>query len=199
MKIQKPNRGQNYPRVFADALRSINRELCAEIKDGRRKYLHKKDLEHAFDRFKGYCAYCSKTLRTKGRRPGAVQFMLRQPLRGGGKVDKDNLLPVCKDCKFNHRAVSSTLNRVQDFNTIPDLIVRLFEAEGDEQVRYFKRQINAALAELTNTLHYKPIGPPLVAVERVEGSNTAADLIEELAKVFQEIAKTKQYRPVKGE
>lgn len=196
----KRNRGQNYPKIFSDALRTINTELCKQIKDGRRKYFHKKDLEYAYDSHKGYCAFCAKSLRTRGRGPGGVSFMLRVPLKAGGKVDKDNLLPVCTRCKEDQTPKKMPGMRVSDYNTIPDLIVHLFKAvdENDAtKITYFKRAINGALTELAQTLHYTPLGGAPEAVERVEGVNSASDLIAELAKVFQEIRETKQYKPTK--
>jgi molybdopterin converting factor small subunit len=163
-----------------------------------RKYFTKDDLRHTYDKFNGACAKCGMALMAAGSHKFSADFMLRIPLAVGGKIERENLLVVCKSCKKDKKYKRIyPEDKIEGYNTLADLVAQLTQAvveEHDEKVLYFRHCVNVAVTNFVQSLQYKPIeGECPETVERYETENTVADIIEELASAFKEIKETKQH------
>jgi len=136
----------------------------------------------------------------------SVRFVHRVPLRRGGRIHKGNLLPLCERCaKDRDQAYPLPSLRVVDYNTFGDLIVQLVWAtltNDTKRVAYFKRTLDLTLAQFVQELHAIPIGlDEDVVHEPIEGESTVSEycvqIVDKLAKLFEELGYSKQYSPTR--
>ena len=117
-------RGSSSP-AFRDAVSEINLE-CAKFKnEGRKAYITKSDVKAVYAKYKGSCAWCGFSLRSHKRGSDSLVLTFFQPLRFGGKIERDNLLPVCRRCKDNQSPSPRLIERIPSVNTVGDLVDRL--------------------------------------------------------------------------
>jgi hypothetical protein len=205
-------------RLFSFALKSFNLELARKTKLGRRKYFTKADARYAWLEYQGACAFCGYFLKPygKGQAENTLHFTMYCPLDGGGKIEKENLLPVCVKCKKGSKPPPRrAFQRVEGYNTVADLIVLLMDAvlDGQEEIiPILKRELNQALTEFALNLRYAPAKSetqnPVPVI--VMGQNTLSDWIEknqnvirdreswaEISELFRSIRVMRKYEPVR--
>lgn len=200
-KAGVPRRDGRRLTVFREQLTTINLEIRQHVagkKPGRVVFFDKEDLRWVFDQAKGRCHYCGIVLTVKGAKESKPYFRFWTPLRKGGMVRKENLITYCWFCMDNNRFLprNRPVERIFDFNTVPDIIQRLVqeiidankcEPEYDrlyqENIKRLKRELNFAIQEFTQTLLYNP-RPEAEDVEiqrRRDDDNSAADLVAAMA------------------
>lgn len=190
---------------FKQALRAINGEIQRKIKVAkitRKNGFTKDDLRFAFVKFKGCCSKCGVGLLASGNNSRSARFALRAPIDAGGRVHRDNLIPVCVTCKKEKvpKRILNPEDRILDFNSLGDLIAHLSKAvveEDEKRIIFFKRQVNEAITMFIQTLYYMPIVDKIEPVERIEENNSISDLIADLTRAFKEINLTKEYTILK--
>ncbi len=183
-------------RVFVKQLVSINTEVRRYYKGrpgraDRKPRVKKDDLKYIFDRAKGRCRECGYPLTLQGQTVcQEARFQFIKPLKNGGAVIRENLMLVCSKCKDTFRCPERMLKRIPEVNTIADLIERLMVETHRAQidplhrsiVSALKRDLNSAIEEAMDMLHYRPLvtslkfDPPVF----VENKNTLADTMEKL-------------------
>ena len=198
-------------RVFNTALNELNAEIMKTSdpsKKKSRKYFTKDDARYAFDATKGRCSYCLTKLVVQGDINHNAKFMLHIPLPIG-KVSRDNLLAVCYRCKIGNSKVKRNmpLERVYDFNTIPDLIQRLMEETlkkkdcdadkvrfHEEVIQRLKNEINSCITEFVQIGAYFPRTEARdhVPKMRYDGDNTFGDETTALGEAIVEGDEEKQ-------
>lgn len=206
--IGLPTRRGTRTHHFNPQLLELDKQILdCKAKVGVKKFLDKADLRAAYNRTKGRCSFCGIPLLVAGSEAHMPHFMFLRPIKLGGKVEQDNLLVVCFDCKGQHHESRRDQPRelLYDFNTIPDLIQRLVEETielskcSDEYIRLYqdsvkriKRQLNYAIHNFVHTLAYNPRADAIdIKVERrIEEQNTAADLIAKIAQAKEEVELT---------
>lgn len=179
-------------RIFNSQVKELNALILKERAFTTRKnFVTKDDLRASFDSTKGRCRYCSIKVVVSGDLKYEVHFMFFIPLKNGGEVHRNNIIPVCINCKKDKGRASynQALERLYDYNTIPDLIQRLVveilrkEVEDSsfyrDSVDRLKRELNNAITEFVNTLSYAPRIPP-PDHKSIENSSTIADFVEQL-------------------
>lgn len=111
--------------AFRSALADINLECARFTRQGKKVYLDKNDVKAVYAKYKGACAFCGYPLRSHKRGSDGLVLMFYQPLKYGGEVSRDNLIPVCCRCKDRQSPSPRPIERVPNVNTIADLIDRL--------------------------------------------------------------------------
>jgi len=169
--------------AFRDALSEINLECARHKKCGRIAYITKPDVKAVYAKYGGSCAFCGYALRSHKRGTDSLTLMFYQPLKYGGAIDRENLIPVCRRCKYQQSPKPRPKERIPDLNTIPDLIERLVVAvkygEEPSTIKTIKQEINVAIEEFVTTLTYK-VKPYHSIKAIVNGENSVADVIEKL-------------------
>jgi 5-methylcytosine-specific restriction endonuclease McrA len=113
-------------KTFTFALESINSAIARSRLGGPKKYFTKTQAKNVWNRYKGACAYCEIPLVPRGGKEDSLHFTMYVPLKHGGRVEEENLLPVCKGCKERHKLPPKRmLDRIPNVNTIADLVDRL--------------------------------------------------------------------------
>lgn len=113
-------------KAHSHALRELNTELMKHFKDGRRAYFNKDDARYAYAKWNGRCAFCGKGLIAHGSKRDSCKLMLRVPLKMDGWIGRDNLLPVCKDCRETQCPDPKFGKlKIPNVDTIADIIDRL--------------------------------------------------------------------------
>lgn len=188
------------------ALREINRKVSRFKLQGRKAYYTIGNIRWVWARYEGRCADCGLVLAPTGYAADSVRFVHRVPLKRGGRIRKENLLPLCeRHANDRDQAYPIPSLRVVDYNTFGDLVVQLVWATlSDDKVRiaYFKRCLDLTLAQFVQELHAIPIGlDEDVVHEPVEGNSTAseycAQIVDKLAELFEEVGYSKQYSPTR--
>lgn len=211
------------PRKFSNQIAIINAEIRRAKKGtpGVRPYFTKDDLQAVYGRDQGRCRYCGIGLEVIPTRPSQAAFDFYRPLKNGGPVTRENLITLCKSCKGSYRPNNRPSRRIENVNTIADLIERLMvetyqahviQQEGAAKVvTQLKREINSAFEELADSLQYRvlTVAEKHAPVLFVEEENTLADTIQnigtaildkqetptkELAEGLKEVAKEQKYR-----
>lgn len=195
---------------FSMALAEINRDVSKVVQMGKKKYFRLDDLKAVYQAYAGSCSWCGKVLKPFGRGRASVHFMLYVPLRNGGKVERDNLVTSCSLCKDEYLPVKGTRGRVEGYNSLADIIVALVSAvkqnKPERDIQTLKSELNTCIAEFAHSLNYRA-GAGAKAKPIVEGTNTIADLVEDLAEdkpveeevkgTISTIAVTRRYRIIK--
>lgn len=111
--------------ALRSAISDINLECAKFTKQGRKVYIDKRDAKFIYAKYNGACAFCGYPLRSHKRGTDGLAFMFYQPLKYGGEISRDNLIPVCPRCKERQSPSPRPLERIPNVNTIADLVDRL--------------------------------------------------------------------------
>jgi hypothetical protein len=184
------------------------------------------EAEACYDKYKGRCAYCDKSLSYLGSvSVYSARLAWYVPLNVGGEARPDNLIVVCARCKHGYtstRKVRQDIVGLDSFaDTIESLVKAVWAGEGPEVTLPLKDKLNVRLADVANCMRYvttsdwKPefdytTGKKFVKI--VEGENTIGEQVEQLAEgtrdggdvkdeiiqVTKQIVTTKQYKIIRG-
>jgi hypothetical protein len=124
--------------ALRSAISDINLECAKFKKEGRIAYIDKTDAKFVYAKYKGSCAFCSYPLRSHRRGTDGLSFMFYQPLKYGGEISRDNLIPVCPRCRDRQTPSPRPLERIPNVNTIADLVDRLIVEV--HKLAYFENQ-----------------------------------------------------------
>ena len=191
---------------FVIAMREINREVSDIRLQGRKHYYNLHDARWIWGKYNGRCADCGTVLIPFGNANNSVRFTHRVPLKAGGRPNRENLMPVCSNCQETRLRVHVLPQlRVVDYNTFADLIVHLVSAvvmQDEPRIVFFKRVLDLTLAQFVQELHAIPIGlDENIAAEPIEGESTVSEYVKDiavkLARIFEEIGYSKQYRVIR--
>jgi len=111
--------------AFRSALADINLECAKFTKKGKKVYLDKNDAKAVYAKYNGACAFCGYPLRSHKRGSDGLVLMFYRPLKFGGEISRENLIPVCCRCKGRQTPSPRPIERVPNVDTIADLIDRL--------------------------------------------------------------------------
>jgi len=144
--------------AFRSALSDINLECAKFKKEGRIAYIDKRDAKAVYAKYKGACAFCGYPLRSHKRGTDGLVLMFYQPLKYGGQISRDNLIPVCPRCKDHQTPAPRLVERIPNVNTVADIIDRLIVEvhklayfENQKRIEHGKEQADAQkIAEWDN-------------------------------------------------
>ncbi len=178
----------------------INNEIHAAYGKTTRKDIfwatytkvNKADAEACFMEYKGRCVFCDKTLSYIGRNSEkSARLMFYVPLNVGGEARVDNLVVVCAECKHGYRSTRKLREDVQGLDSFADVCVELWRAVLDTEketdgmresrINMLKNKLNIRLADVATCMRYviQTDEEPEILIE---GENTIADALEDMAK-----------------
>jgi len=170
MKQKLPETRGRHIKAFNAQRKSLANEVMRVYKrTGMKHFISTKELTLIYAKFRGICAICGLRFSDKMK----VHFQFFKPLKTGGDVSVDNVIPVCQECKESYRPPIHSSNRIPGVNTFPDLVERLVietcaleklnlidhpkEYENHQyNIRRIKGEINTSLVEIADRLDYRP-------------------------------------------
>jgi len=171
------------------------------------------DAEACFRQYRGKCVYCDTRLSYLGRvTMNAARLAFYVPLKVGGEARPDNLIVVCARCKHEYRDTRKLRQDITGLDSFADVCQQLFESCLEEnpdpdKIKRLKDRLNDRLADVATCMRYvtTPDWRPCEFVKVVEGKNTIADRLEQLAygdtsvtevitEDVKQIVTTKQYK-----
>ena len=193
---------------FTLQLREINTRLVSYYKTIPNKelknqpgYFTLREITDVCLRWKSRCAFCGVDLLPSGDQQRRIYIDFYVPLERGGPISPENLIITCLVCRTTLRPNHRLMYRLEDIDTIPDLIEklviktlkvnRMMENKDPEyfdeceKLRILKYELNSALEQLTMSLKYNPSRHARIDDVSwfVEEESTVADKVERMASV----------------
>jgi hypothetical protein len=182
--------------AFTRAVAKLNTHVKHLHIRGQVKKLLISDAARVYKKFNGRCAFCDLPLNVReSQGTNALQLIFYTPIKFGGAIDPENIVPTCTVHAEQYRDVRETREDIPDINTFADVIEQLIKAvsarehilrEGGEgvgpiveKIRRIKVYLNMKFEDLGVALRYKPFKDwiPENFEMLEEGMNTIPDIV----------------------